>query len=151
MNFYNYNNYLKVIVGLAGVYTFSFYSVLAILDNGLFSEIENLSLSIHLLSIVESTLQSGLLINCSKMYTKDALNKKKKPARSFITLLLLIDVSLWLTGTLSIKKYEMNSIQLDYYNIVFWSIVSSISTPLAIFFRFHASVCLSDVWKTLYE
>ena len=147
---FSYNAILEV-VGLAGIYTYDFYSIIAILDNGLSSEVENISMAIHILSVLESTLQSVLIINALNMYTKQSFYKKKMPARSLITLLILIDVSLWLTGTLSIKKYEMNEMQLEYYNIVFWSITSSIATPLAIFFRFHSSVCLSDIWKTLYD
>ena len=147
---FSYNAILEV-VGLAGIYTYDFYSIIAILDNGLSSEVENISMAIHILSVLESTLQSVLIINALNMYTKQSFYKKKMPARSLITLLILIDVSLWLTSTLSIKKYEMNEMQLEYYNIVFWSITSSIATPLAIFFRFHSSVCLSDIWKTLYD
>lgn len=145
-----YNSVLTI-VGLAGVYLYGFYSIIAILNNGLSSNIENLSLLIQLFSIIESTIQSVLIINGFKMYTKNKQTLKNKPGRSLITLLILLDVCLWLSETLSVKKYEMNMVQLDYYDIVFWSIVTSISSPLAIFFRFHASVCLSDIWKTLYE
>ena len=144
-------NEILIIIGLAGIYLYGFYSIIAILNNGLSSNIENLSLLIQIFSIIESTMQSILIINGFKMYSRCKLVLKKKPARSLITLLILIDVSLWLSETLSVKKYDMNTVQLDYYDIVFWSIVSSISSPLAIFFRFHASVCLSDIWKTLYE
>ncbi len=144
-------NEILIIVGLAGIYLFAGYSIIAIISSGVANFIEALSLSIQVLSVVESTFQSILIINCLKMYTKNIQNKKNKPARSSIILLILIDVSLWLMETFSIKKYDMNQTQLDYFDIVFWSIVSSISSPFAIFFRFHASVCLCDIWKTLYE
>jgi hypothetical protein len=85
------------------------------------------------------------------MHTKDKEIKQSKPGRSLITVLILVNVSLWLSETFSVKKYDMNTIQLEYYDIIFWSIVSSITSPLGIFFRFHASVCLSDIWKDLYE
>ena len=140
-----------IVLGLAGIYLFGFYSIIAILAKGFESSIEILSFSIQVASIVESTFQSIIIIDGLKMFTNSKVIKKYKPGRSLITLLLLIDVSLWLSETFSVKKYDMNTIQLDYYGIVFWSIVSSISSPLAIFFRFHASVCLSDIWKTLYE
>ncbi len=145
-----YNSVLTII-GLAGVYLYGFYSLIAILNNETSSNIENLSFLIQLFSIIESTMQSVLIINGLKMYTKDKNTMKSKPGRSLITLLLLLDVCLWLSETMSVKKYEMNWAQLVYYDIIFWSIVTSISSPLAIFFRFHASVCLSDIWKTLYE
>lgn len=145
-----YNETL-VIVGLSGIYLFGFYSIIAILHDGFESNVEILSLAIQIASIFEATLQSILIIDGLKMYTRDKEIKKFKPGRSLLTLLILVNVSLWLSETFSVKKYDMNTIQLDYYDIVFWSIVSSVSSPLAIFFRFHASVCLSDIWKTLYE
>ena len=144
-------NAILVIVGLAGIYLYGFYTIIAIIFNEIKSDMENLYLIIHILSIFEASLQSILIINALKMYSKDTSTKKKKPARSLIILLILIDVSLWLVETLSVKKYDMNTLQLEYYDIVFWSIVTSISSPLSIFFRFHASVCLSDIWKNLYE
>jgi len=139
------------IMGLAGVYLYGFYSVIAILNNETTSNIETLSFLIQFFSIIESTMQSVLIIKGLKMFTKDKNTIKAKPGRSLITLLILLDVCLWLSETISVKKYEMNEAQLLYYDIIFWSIVTSISSPLAIFFRFHASVCLSDIWKTLYE
>ncbi len=128
---------------------FDVYSIVAILGSGVSSR--KLSLCIQIMSLVEATFQSYLIVNALKMYTKDLAVKRNKPGRSLLALLLLVDVSLWLLETFSVKKYDMNQTQLDYYDIVFWSIVSSISSPLAIFFRFHASVCLSDIWKTLYD
>jgi hypothetical protein len=146
----NYNEVL-IIIGLGGIYIYSGFSIIAILNSGLDTYRERISLTIQIISVLESSLQSILIINCLKMFSKNIQNKKNKPARSSIILLILIDVSLWVLETFSIKKYDMNQIQLDYYDIVFWSIVSSTSAPFAIFFRFHASVCLSDIWKTLYE
>ncbi|CAF0784496.1 unnamed protein product [Brachionus calyciflorus] len=145
-----YNETLTFL-GLIGIYLFGFYSIIAVLENGFESNTEILSFSIQIASVVEATFQSVLIIKGLKMYSNDRFIKKNKPGRSLLTFLVLLDISLWLSETFSIKKYDMNTIQLDYYGIVFWSIVSSISAPLAIFFRFHASCCLSDMWKTLYE
>jgi hypothetical protein len=144
-------NSLLTVVGLAGVYLYGFYSIIALVSLEKKTNVHKVSIFIQIFSIIESTVQSGLIINGLKMFTEDRLNLKNKPGRSLITLLILLDVSLWLSETMSVKKYDMNGAQLDYYDIVFWSIVNSISSPLAIFFRFHASVCLSDIWKTLYE
>lgn len=145
-----YNDTL-ILIGLAGVYLFSFYSIIAIIENAIETSIEKLSFTIQVTTLVESTTQAIFIINGLKLFTHDVHVKKSKPARSFVTLMILINVSLWMSDTFSVKKYDMNTIQLDYYNVVFWSIVSSISSPLAIFYRFHSSVCLSDMWKTLYE
>ncbi len=146
----DYNEAL-LIVGLGAIHLFGFYTIMAVLNNGLESKIEYLLLAIQIATILESTFQSILIIDCLKMFSKDIYLKRTKPGRSLLTVLILIDVSLWLYETFSAKKYDMNTIQLGYYDIIFWSIISSITTPIGIFFRFHASVCLSEIWKNLYE
>jgi len=146
---------LLIVFGLGGIYLYSFYSIIAIADSSEPDQPRDIQtkifLAVHFLTIIESTMQSVFIIQTLKMYTLDKPVMKKKPGRSLITLLILVNISIWLLETLSVKKYGMSTVQLEYYDIVFWSIASSISTPLAIFYRFHASVCLSDIWKTLYE
>lgn len=39
----------------------------------------------------------------------------------------------------------------DYYGYVLWNILNHISLPLIMFYRFHASVCLVDMWRHAYE
>jgi len=125
---YNYDskmdyNEVLLIIGLGAIYLFEFYSIIAVLNNGIEGS-EYFMLTVPLMNILESTAQSVLIFDCLKKSTEDKEFKKTKPGRSMITTLILIDVSLWLTETFSAKKYDMNKIELGYYNIVFWSIVS---------------------------
>lgn len=147
---FKYDAFL-VIIGLASIYLFGFYTIIAIISNGITSYFDILSLSIQVTTIFESTFQTVLIIKAQNMCTKIERIKKIKPARSLITLLILVDVSLWLSETFSVKRYDMYDIQIAYYDIVFWSLVTTISCPLSIFFRFFSSFCLSNIWKTLYE
>jgi len=146
----DYNGVL-LIAGLGAIHLFGFYTIIAVANNGQESVIEYILLAIQIVTLVESTIQSTFIIDCLKMYSNDEELKRTKPGRSLITLLILIDVSLWVFQTFSAKKYDMNIIQIGYYDIIFWSIISSINTPFIIFFRFHASCCLSEIWANLYE
>lgn len=38
-----------------------------------------------------------------------------------------------------------------YYGYTVWSILNHLSLPLIMFYRFHASVCLVDIWRHSYE
>ena len=78
-------------------------------------------------------------------------SKHHYPAREIITLLIMLDLSLWFEKTTTTTKHEANPFQLAFYHSVSWSIISAIATPLQIFFRFHASVCLSHVWSNMYH
>lgn len=119
----DYNEVL-LIIGLGAIYLFELYSIIAVLNFGI-NPSQYLLVTVPFMNILEGTMQSILIIDCLKKYTEDKELKKRKPARSLITALILIDVSLWLADTFSGKKYDMNKIELEYYNIVFWSIVSN--------------------------
>ena len=116
----DYNEVL-LIIGLGAIYLFEFYALIAVLNT---NHDEYLLLSVKITSIIECSLQSIMIIDCLKMFTEDKELKKLKPGRSLITALILVDVSLWLSETFSVKKYDMYKVEIGYYNTIFWSIVS---------------------------
>lgn len=130
------HNETLCVAGLAGIYLFGFYSLIAITSRGFRSRVEVLSFSIQVMSIIESSVQSFLIINSLRTNARNRLVKNIKPARSLITLLILINVSLWLSETFSVKKYEMDKIQLDFYDINFWRYLTSFISILICLNRF---------------
>ena len=59
-------------------------------------------------------------------------------------------LAIWLLDSLSARKVKLNPIQVRYYNGGTWAIIQAFTSPLSIFYRFHSSVCLSDVWQEVY-
>ncbi len=57
---------------------------------------------------------------------------------------------MWFFDTFSAKRFDTKPFLVEHFGILKWSIISAISSPLAIFYRFHSSVCLSDIWYGLY-
>ena len=53
--------------------------------------------------------------------------------------------------SLSAKKVTLNPLQVEYYDVGTWSIVQAFTSPLSIFYRFHSSVCLADIWHVVYH
>jgi hypothetical protein len=53
--------------------------------------------------------------------------------------------------SLSAKKVKLNPLQTEYYDAGTWSIVQAFTSPLSIFYRFHSSVCLADIWQEIYH
>jgi len=53
--------------------------------------------------------------------------------------------------SLSAKKVKLNPLQTDYYDGSTWLIVQAFTSPLSIFYRFHSSVCLADIWQEVYR
>lgn len=101
------------------------------------------------LEFIEGTVHAFfILIALHKRLHRSS--KQEYPAREVITLLIMLDLSLWFEETTTTTKSEANPFQLAFYHVVPWSIIAAIATPLQIFFRFHASVCLSHVWENMY-
>lgn len=103
-----------------------------------------------ILSIVQGTLQTLFILECLRRYA--ALNSPfmRKPARELITALLLTNISMWFYDTLSAKRFSTKPFLIEHFGILKWSIINAFSAPIAIFYRFHSSVCLSDIWYGLY-
>ncbi len=61
-----------------------------------------------------------------------------------------MNVTLWFFDTFSAKRFDTKPFLTDHFGEIKWSIINAFSSPLAIFYRFHSSVCLSDIWYGLY-
>ena len=73
-----------------------------------------------------------------------------KPGRSFITFLLFCNISMWLINSFEMKEALIIKPMLTFYGPVPWTIILYLALPLAVFFRFHSVVCLSDIWVEAY-
>ncbi len=102
------------------------------------------------LSIVQATFQTLFILECLRRYAEVSSQFVNKPARELITALLLTNLSLWFYDTFSAKRFDTKEYLIAHFGILKWSIINAFSSPLAIFYRFHSSVCLSDIWHGLY-
>ena len=119
-------------------------------EGPLHESIPPLIITSAILSIIQSTIQTFFILECLKRYAYNKRELIRKPARELITALLLVNVSLWCYDTFSSKRFDTNAIVVEHFGILKWSIINAFSSPLAIFYRFHSSVCLSDIWYGLY-
>ena len=157
-----------IIVSLAGIYLYSIFSAFAIISNlhsstwmiyvkvaiillGRDAFITHSSdLCLLFLEFIEGTVHALFILIALRKHLRRT-NKHAYPAREMITLLITLDLSLWFEKTTTTTKHEANPFQLAFYHVIPWSIIAAIATPLQIFFRFHASVCLSHVWANMYH
>ena len=63
----------------------------------------------------------------------------------FVAILFYVNVSLWMVSSFLLKETSENSLMVNYYGSLTWNIVLYITLPLAIFFRFHSTICIVDV------
>jgi hypothetical protein len=78
-------------------------------------------------------------------------NQDEKPGRQMITFLIVANLCMYLWETVEAKESKGYYPRKDYYGEAFWTIVSHMTQPLCIFYRFHAAVALVDIWSSAYR
>lgn len=140
---------ILLIVAQTGVYMFSIFCIIG----GHFTITRNtvLVLLTALANLVQATVQTIFILDASRRYASTSDQVHRKPGREMITFLLVCNFAAWAIASLETRRSDSNPVQLNFYGFWAWTIIAHISTPLAIFFRFHSTVCLCEIWKNLYK
>lgn len=131
-----------------GVFTYAIFSIIATKMN--FSSASNALLFVrNLATLLQTCVQTMLILDGTRRYSRE--RQHRMPGRQLITFLVMMNLSLWLLNTFEVLKVEANPVQEQFYGRLSWTIITHICTPLMIFYRFHSTVCLSEVWKRAYK
>ncbi|CRK99967.1 CLUMA_CG013262, isoform A [Clunio marinus] len=110
-----------------------------------------LNISIIIAQIVQVLIQTPWIIDALRRCSNTIELRKKKPGRELVTFMTIANVSLWIYYTFSVRNTDIDDERYEFFGYVLWSILNHVSLPLIMFYRFHASVCLVDIWKHSYE
>lgn len=102
-------------------------------------------------SLFQTTCQTIFILDASRRSCVTPDQMKKKPGREIVTFLLVTNLAMWAINTLEKSRAESHPIQLHFYGLWAWTIITHVSMPLAIFYRFHSTVCLCEIWKRAYK
>lgn len=141
---------ILIIVSVVGIYVYGIFSIVAgrYGDNtigGIFA------MATNSLIMLQATVQTVFILNGLKRSPRNVYQETKRPGREFVTFLLVCNIGMWGINTFEILRADSNPLALRFYGHLPWSIITHISTPLAIFYRFHSTVCLSAIWKNAYK
>nr|VZI42787.1 unnamed protein product [Spirometra erinaceieuropaei] len=103
------------------------------------------------LEIVQALMQVFLILEASRRCVKSQAHALNKPGRTLLTFLLVLNLAMWVVNTFELKHAENHHIHKKYYTGIAWKIITHLSLPLLIFFRFHSTVCLADIWSNAYK
>jgi len=76
---------------------------------------------------------------------------RRKPGRQLVTFLLVTNMAMWTVNRLENTRADFHPVELRFYGVWAWTIITHVSMPLAIFYRFHSTVCLCEIWKSTYK
>ncbi|CAF1240098.1 unnamed protein product [Adineta steineri] len=141
-----------ILITTVGDFAYSFFGLFASLlaqENPTKLPI-GIEISIGILALLQTFFQTGFILDTLKRRTRSKQEIREKPGRESITALLLMNLAIWLHDSLSAKKVKLNPLQTKYYAGA-WPIIQAFTSPLSIFYRFHSSVCLADIWQEVYR
>lgn len=104
-----------------------------------------------LASLLQTTCQTIFILDASRRSCVTPEQIRRKPGREIVTFLLVTNLAMWAINTLEKSRAESHPIQLHFYGLWAWTIITHVSMPLAIFYRFHSTVCLCEIWKRAYK
>ncbi|KAF5289935.1 hypothetical protein FQA39_LY14944 [Lamprigera yunnana] len=132
-----------------GMYIYSMFTIIG----GQFTVEKNtiLVLITALASLLQTTFQTIFVLDASRRSCVTPDQIRRKPGREIVTFLLVTNLAMWLINTLEKSRADSHPIQLHFYGLWAWTIITHVSMPLAIFYRFHSTVCLCEIWKRAYK
>ncbi|PAA86422.1 hypothetical protein BOX15_Mlig021425g1, partial [Macrostomum lignano] len=74
----------------------------------------------------------------------------RKPARGILIALLVANLAMWISAVFESKRHISVEFHENYFGTKAWKIIKYTTLPMIIFFRFHSTVCLSEIWKNTY-
>ncbi|XP_015180812.1 PREDICTED: otopetrin-1-like isoform X2 [Polistes dominula] len=108
-------------------------------------------LSVSILQLIQCFAQSTFIAETSRRSCITRFQMLAKPGRQVITFLLFTNAVLWAFDTVITQNWLSQELQLRFFGVLVWGILSRIGLPLLIFYRFHSCVLLLEAWNKCYR
>ncbi|KAJ8878269.1 hypothetical protein PR048_018846 [Dryococelus australis] len=109
----------------------------------------------HAMLLAVSVLQllqaCGQSIFVAESVRRCGLARHHRPARQAVTFLLCSNCVLWAFDTFVTQSWMSQELQLRFFGVLAWGVVSRVGLPLLVFYRFHSCVLLLEAWKHSYR
>ena len=138
-----------LVVAQTGMFIYCMFSIIG--SYFTMTVVSPVSLLAEIASFVQTCLQTMLVLDAWWRRCRDENQHKRKPARELITFLIIVNMAMWLINALEKSRAEFRTTHLNFYGEWPWTIITHVSMPLAIFYRFHSTICLFEIWKTTYK
>ncbi|CAI2357687.1 unnamed protein product [Caenorhabditis sp. 36 PRJEB53466] len=98
--------------------------------------------------MIQVVVQAAFILTTSRLRCLSKYSIKHKPGKEIITFLLVSNVTLFVFHTFEGMKssFGFSSKAATQYNYIIYAVA-----PLLVFYRFHSSACLAEIWKHTYS
>jgi uncharacterized integral membrane protein len=134
-----------------GILAYSTFNIVAG-GLGVHTDLKNLLVfATGAITIIQVFLQLLFITDAQRRRIHSNSHDSTKPGRQVVTFLLICNFTMWIIYTFEVQKVEDSPIQKQFFGFYAWSIIQRVTLPLCIFFRFHSTVILVEVWKNSYK
>ncbi|VEN61276.1 unnamed protein product [Callosobruchus maculatus] len=105
----------------------------------------------EIFSFIQTCLQTMFVLDGWWRKCRNIEQTRTKPGREIITFLIVANMAMWIINTLEKNRAEFRPTHLHFFGDWAWTIITHISMPMAIFYRFHSTICLFEIWKSAYK
>ena len=151
---YKLDNLLSSIT-VFGSYIYAIFGILSSMTNiDPFGTLDLPSVLVFIqcsLLLVQVSFQSMIISEASRRVCTTRAQQQAKPGRQIITFMLFANITLWVLDTFMTHRDITQGVQTQFFGLLAWGIISRISLPLLIFYRFHSCVVLVEIWKNTYR
>ncbi|XP_052872301.1 proton channel OtopLc [Anopheles cruzii] len=141
-----------LVLAQTGVYVYGMFSIVG----SYFSMKQDVpgareGLIAELFGLVQTSIQTLFILNAVWRKCRGAQQHRTKPGRQIVTFLLVANMAMWFINTLIKGRASFRPSHLDFFGTWAWTVITHVSMPLAIFYRFHSTICLFEIWKSTYK
>lgn len=157
---------ILLIVGMIGEMMYSCAGLAGLLKStSIWNELTKIILMTHIFRIIqvknlasnkllhwtfEVTLQFMLIYISRKLKLETQIQFKNQPGKQAITFLLISNVFMFIMNIFEAEKFGVNENVVIFFGQKSWVYIVRSFSPLTIFYRFHSSVCLAEIWRNTY-
>ncbi|XP_027846765.2 proton channel OtopLc-like isoform X2 [Aphis gossypii] len=114
-------------------------------------KIDAMLTAVNVLQLVHVAVQSSLTAEAYRRSSWSRHQMFTKPGRQVITYLLCSNIALWMFDSFITQSWLNQERQLRFMGLLSWGLLSRISLPLVVFYRFHSGVLLLQIWQKSYR
>lgn len=141
-----------LVLAQTGVYVYGMFSIIGSyfsIHQGVVGAREGLIAEVF--SLVQTSMQTLFILNAVWRKCRGSQQNRTKPGRQIVTFLLVANMAMWFINTLIKGRASFRPSHLNFFGTWAWTVITHVSMPLAIFYRFHSTICLFEVWKSTYK
>ncbi|KAI8440146.1 hypothetical protein MSG28_001543 [Choristoneura fumiferana] len=101
-----------------------------------------------LCAVIQSSCQTLLVLDA---WSRRCADTGQRAGRQLVTFLLVGNFALWLLNRVKNARAEFHPLQMEFFGVWAWTLITHVSVPLLVCYRFQATVCFYEIWKNSYK